>query len=209
MTSVFYKKLVSNNKWVDSQRQIAAAISITFAHIISILFYCNFTDLCTVFSQTFRSTTDSTTKQELIFRHSNFREWGRLLRETVEAFGTSFNDSDVGIFYHGISMEMVFASTVAHFRCPTSTTTSLSVACNFAKDGIILELLNDYNLHTYYFDCKVLSNHSNESECLLIGGAEPVSICNIRHIGLKIAYKPFIEAITILQFLIKGQYSVL
>ena len=60
----------------------------------------------------------------LIDRHSNFREWGRLLNESVRCYGTALKESDIRIFFHGISAKMLFSDTFTKFFGPTSTTTA-------------------------------------------------------------------------------------
>ena len=56
---------------------------ITLSHINSIGFYTNFTQLCTIFSSVFRKDSESESNESLKDRNSNFREWTKLLTETV------------------------------------------------------------------------------------------------------------------------------
>ena len=100
--------------------------SIFLSHILSVLFHCNFTSLCTLFSSTFRKLRSNETDNELRARNAEFREF---------AIGTKLQDSNITVFYHGISVVMQFSSLVARFCAPTSTTVAFTVAINFAKNG--------------------------------------------------------------------------
>lgn len=93
-------------------------------HILCILFYCNFTELSYEFSRTFRLLDANETRDVLKERHSNFANWGDLLQQTVQFFSTLFPDSQIKIFYHGVSQEMLFEGAYARFNSPTSTSTS-------------------------------------------------------------------------------------
>eukprot|EP01083_Nonionella_stella_P236262 829968_1 len=57
---------------------------ITLKHILSVLFYTNHTDLSSEFSQSFRKLYETETDQSLKERHSEYRNWGKYLRETIE-----------------------------------------------------------------------------------------------------------------------------
>ena len=207
----YCKKMNSNSKWVEEYGIRAGAV-VLVGHLLSVLFYCNFSELCSEFSKTFRKIPANESDQHLIERHSNYWEWGRLLREMVEVYGVSFCDSDEEIFYHGISGDMLFESTYARFCAPTSTTTSFSVATNFAsvhnRNGIILQLENDRNPRTFYFPCMVLSVHSNEEERLFIGGLTQIPFVGIQQLlsgGCTHSYQLLTKAMTTVQYMIKGE----
>ena len=124
----------------------------------------------------------------------------------VEVYGQSFHsvygNKEEKLFFHGISREMLFNSTYARFCGPTSTTTAISVAINFGgNNGIILELLNDGNVDTFFFNCTVLSTFSNEEERLFIGGYTLIPFVSIRHLALNQNYGHFIRAMTVMQYM--------
>ncbi len=108
--------------------------SISIEHIMAILLYCNFSDLCYIFSSTFRKIHDYESDEDMLSRHREYAIWARLLREAVECFGTAMVDSDVKMFYHGVSCTLFFDSTSVHLCGPVSTTSSMfldyvSVTC--------------------------------------------------------------------------------
>ena len=146
---------------------------ISISHILSVLFHCNFTALCTLFSSTFRKLTANESDDELRQRNANFREFGRLLAECVHGFGTKVSADDPHQYYHGISRVMHFPSTVAQFCSPTSTTGSIAVAINFATaKGMILELESTGNCFVPYFNCSIISDFRGEDERLFFQGQQ-------------------------------------
>lgn len=203
----YYRATLSNNKWTI-QYGLPAEIPIEVRHILVVLLYCNFSKFCSLFSSTYRRIPNTESDEDLLTRHSNFRDFGRLLRESVEVYGTSFEESeDVDILYHGISIEMMFEATYAKFCAPTSCTRSFMVAVNFAKSGIIIELKNDLNANTFYFDCSIVSDFSNEDERLILGGHTFIPFISIHNIASNLDFQLFIRTITCLQFMLNGKYS--
>ena len=47
--------------------------------------------------------------------------WSKLLRETVETFGTQLGKSKISSFYCGLSSSMIFDSLSNLISCPLST----------------------------------------------------------------------------------------
>ena len=106
---------------------------------------------------------------------------------------------------------MTFSSFLAYFCAPTSTTTMIEVAVNFAKeDGIIIEIQKE---NTYspckYFDCSWLSVFGNEDERLFFGDDKPVKIHSIRNMRNNEDYYHFIHALTLFNFLIQGNLIII
>ena len=100
---------------------------ITIPHIMSLLFYTNYTKQSYEFSASFRKVWYNETDESLKKRHSNFAQWARLLRECVECFGCPMKYSSTPIYYHGISKQLLFDSTSFIINGPMSTTAGL---CN-------------------------------------------------------------------------------
>ena len=100
---------------------------ITIAHIMSLLFYTNYTHQSYEFSASFRKRFYHESDKSLKYRHSWFAQWAKLLRETVECFGMQMYDSPTPIFYHGISKQLIFASTSFKINGPLSTTAGLFI----------------------------------------------------------------------------------
>jgi len=84
---------------------------------------------------------------------------------------------------------------------------AFSVAVNFAKSGIILELMS--NNYTRFFDCQILSDYRNEDEKLFLVSTytSPMSFLSIRHIEYKHNYKCFISALSVFQEMLSDEES--
>eukprot|EP01084_Bolivina_argentea_P042146 77747_1 len=130
-------------------------------YILSLMIYCNYTNLSYEFSLSYRD--DNGTK------HENFYWMGMYAKISVQRFGVSKNDL---IVYHGVSNKFIFefgfdTRTFAfHAFGPLSTSTQFEVALQFAGDtGLILELNPGTSKS---FSCAWLSDFGNESEHLFL-----------------------------------------
>ena len=116
------------NKWLKPYG-IADGTLITIDHIMSLLFYCNYTAQSYELSATYRriywNETDNSMKQ----RHSNLAHWARLLREVVDCFGYLVKSAPKRetMYYHGISRQLLFRGCTFHCFGPISTTTGLYI----------------------------------------------------------------------------------
>eukprot|EP01084_Bolivina_argentea_P284961 488527_1 len=182
---------------------------ITVEHIVSILLYCNYSDLSYNFSKGFRKLNNKESDNEFKQRKREFYHWAKILIETVESFGVQMRDSKINIFYTGISQPVVFHSFVEHFYCPTSTSRQFAVAMIFAaENGVILELEKMHYARGHYlkfFNCSLLSCYANEDERLFIGGYGPLQVHNIRTIKDGKNYSIFINAMTKFNTILRGQ----
>eukprot|EP01084_Bolivina_argentea_P251916 422699_1 len=120
------------------------------------------------------------------------------MRETVECYGTTMEQSKIKVFYHGISM-MYLDTFIVMLCCPTSTTAQLEVATTFAdRNGIILELEKCALGHSLrYFNCSLLSSYGSEDERLFVGGRYPLQLRSIRIVSNRHNYKHFVKALTL------------
>eukprot|EP01083_Nonionella_stella_P095888 269317_1 len=171
--------------------------SIAVEHLLAMMIYCNKDVLQAKFSETFRRR-ENESDEELIARHREFANLGRLLREFVECFGqTGIGNREVSEkqLYHGISTEMQFDSIMICLKGPVSTTVDYCVALNFAlsgsdsSEGLILQFSlsekwiipssdNEYGGVVYehddnrcaFVDCHWLSAYPQEQERFFIGG---------------------------------------
>lgn len=74
---------------------------------------------------------ENETKEEWKKRHSEFANWAQLLREAVDHHGSQMTGNEV--LYHGINRQMFFASTIALFDGPLSTTKNENIAFGIIK----------------------------------------------------------------------------
>ncbi len=120
-TDAWYK---TGNTW-ERLYGIRSGDPITISHLMSLLFYTNYSFQSYQLSASFRKTYWNETSENLKQRHKEFANWARLLRETIECFGIEMHKSDVRTYYHGISMELTFPSTFFNIYGPLSTTSCL------------------------------------------------------------------------------------
>ena len=106
---------------------VAIGDEANISHILSLLFYTNFTQHCYEFSKTFRRAYAFESDRKLKQRHAQVANWSRHLRELVECFGEETNKCpEISKFYHGVSTEMIFKGTVTRLCGPLSTTLGIS-----------------------------------------------------------------------------------
>ena len=116
-----------NTSWAETCYGIVRGTEITVEHIMSLLFYTNFTDHSAAFSGTFRRKHGFETDESLKARNREFWHWSKLLRECVECFGQEFGDvcNVLPTLWHGVSAELIFDSTHIKLCGPLSTTAGL------------------------------------------------------------------------------------
>ena len=110
--------------WADSYG-IQKDQEISVQHVVAILLYTNFSELCYLFSATYRKMHEYESDEDMKARHSEYAIWARLLREAVECFGTPLSKSEVKVFYHGVSSTLILNSSSIKLCGPVSTTASM------------------------------------------------------------------------------------
>ena len=188
---------------------------LTFDHILSVVFYCDYDSLSYHFSSTFRLIpSDKHDKKNAMKRNLEYGNWTRYLQQTVNCFGTKLSESAIKVYYHGVSF-LYLNKFIETFNAPTSTTTKLSVAYQFAQpnDGIVLELTKPHETnHCYlrYFNCSFFSYFANEDERLFITPHNIglfLKFVNIRNISENEKYDTFVKSLTLLQTVVdSGHY---
>eukprot|EP01084_Bolivina_argentea_P003037 5667_1 len=177
---------------------IETGTTISIQNLLSIIIYCDWSELCTKFSKTFRKTKAWETITSVKNRNSEYANWSRILRETVQYFGSmgwdysedeKWNEemnTEHGPFYCGINFVLVIPEFNIRLCSPTSTSKQLAVATKFGGDkGIIIQLNNNGNVGGHMlrcFNCSWLSNYKGEDERLFIGGDWTIRIETIRNI---------------------------
>eukprot|EP01084_Bolivina_argentea_P138862 244379_1 len=173
------KQLRSKKHW-SLDYQIDDGTQICIHHLITVISYCDYDELCFKYGETFRhNKSDKNNLKVLIQRHSNYHWLAKYMRET-----------------------MVFPSTVAYFNNPTSTTDQLIVAANFAThNGIIITLTGCAKC----FDCGWLSKYTNENEFLFMGGLHSLTITNIIECSNGKQYSMFLSLLNKLVNVLNGE----
>ena len=168
-----------------STGQLQEGSSVTKQHLAAIILYCDFSKLCTAFSATFRRLNVFESIESVIFRHSKFANFGRLLVEAVLDFGEKAGyrrGGELGPFFCGLSGNINIGSYAIRLEGPCSTTTQRTIALNFAKgDGVVLSLKNDSGevREQTFLNCSWISNYHEEAERLWIAGTYPLRIVSI------------------------------
>eukprot|EP01084_Bolivina_argentea_P063637 116161_1 len=112
-------------------------------NVQSIIMYCDFSDLSHDFSATLRPLYFGETASMITHRHLHYYHLAKLLRETVQYFGSNRHDA-TGPFYCGMDRVLAMLSFSLIMNCPLSTSIQIEVATKFAgRGGILLQLKND------------------------------------------------------------------
>eukprot|EP01084_Bolivina_argentea_P175372 303713_1 len=172
-------------------------VHIQIHHILSLLIYCNYTNLQYTFSKTYREKNG--------VEHVNFYHFGLNLKICTGRFGTRIQDGQFSRFFHGIGQKLLFPQYIeqsgVYINCPLSTTSSFCVAINFANNnqGLVIEFSNGNSrkhiASTKYFSVSWLSDFGNESEFLFIQNNDSLKIRNIVDLVKGIEYKLILQAL--------------
>eukprot|EP01084_Bolivina_argentea_P284041 486663_1 len=146
---------------------------VTTSHILSICLYCDWNELCTAFSGTFRKNKWNESIQSVVRRNQEFANMSRLVRETVELYGYCMQKQTV---FCGMSYVMAIPQMLMKLNGPTSTTTVIEIANGFAGDDGIVIQLNNLNNRLRSFNTSWITNYPSESEFLFCGGFYPIKI---------------------------------
>eukprot|EP01084_Bolivina_argentea_P279156 477211_1 len=158
---------------------------ISVSHLLSICLYCDWNELCTAFSSTFRKIKPYEPISEVMARNREFANFSRILRETVEIFGCADFSLDgrivKGPFYCGISHQMVLPEISMRLNGPTSTSKQIEVAQTFGgDDGMVIQLNNTNSGHgnewLRSFGTAWISNYVSEDEWLFCGGKYTIRV---------------------------------
>eukprot|EP01084_Bolivina_argentea_P122941 217892_1 len=122
---------------VDLHYGITLDQSIDLPHLMSLIFRCDFSQLCSSFSATFRKLKANETIESVKTRNQNYYWMSKLLRESVEVFGYKCKST----VYTGMGIVMEIPELRMRLCSPTSTSIYIEVATKFSgRNGMILEL---------------------------------------------------------------------
>eukprot|EP01084_Bolivina_argentea_P256131 431122_1 len=205
-TKYMKAKEVKNMKSAKSAERrlhygIAASSPVTEEHVLSVILYCDQTDLCYKFSETFRKNHLFEPLKSVKLRNCEYAHFSRLLRETVEYYGhrgegdkmkvemngkkkNAWCNQTSGPFYCGMSKVMAMPSFNVRLCGPTSTSRHIEVATRFADDnGMVMQFNNNWHCNAdqlRIFGCNWISKYKEEDEYLLIGGQYQIRVESIR-----------------------------
>ena len=199
--------------------------TISLEHMVSILCYTNFSTQCYALSATYRKIHEYESDKDMKARHREYWNWAKLLRETVECFGISMDESPVHTFYHGVSDTLIFDSTSIRLCGPVSMTggslhlyvhnlcrnknkmhIDFKIACSiFGAKGLVINIKKSTKFLPY-FDCRYWSDFTSEDEKLFVGGLRFFDFGTIRNMTTtpKADYHRYIETLTMFHYMIEG-----
>ena len=148
-------------------------------HVLSIVLYCDYSDLCSDFSRSFRKISRYEQLENIKKRNRKYYYLSKYLREVVEAYGqclkgdryhdrsNKFINKLTGPFYSGVSVLLNVPEFNIRLCSPTSTSMQIEVAIKFSgEEGIILQF-NNSNWQCRYLRCfnvSWLSRYKEEDE---------------------------------------------
>eukprot|EP01084_Bolivina_argentea_P134595 237380_1 len=167
--------------------------------VLSLMFYCNYTNLQGQFCKTYRETAN----------HEEYYNFGKNLKIAVHKFGSKMINGEVNTFYRGVG-EILLLDNIANniensiqIRVPLSTSSSLEVAINFTnhKNGMILYFEAGQSGKCKYFSTAWLSDFAGEREYLFIQNQYEFEIKNILDVSLGIEYELIMDGIKYINLL--------
>ena len=172
-------------------------------HLRAICLYCDYTELSTKFSESFRKTDPFETLEIVKDRNASFWWMSKYLREAVEIFGDDGSNTAGdnyamqirGPFYCGVSFLALVPSFYISLKGPTSTTRILEVALTFSgNDGITLKMNNDEaGKYTRFMDTGFISNYSYEDENLVFAASDPLELISIQITSTSQNFEPMLR----------------
>eukprot|EP01084_Bolivina_argentea_P215562 365976_1 len=174
-------------------------------YLLSLMIYCNYTNLQCEFSKTYR--TGDRHKNNYNYNHDEFYHFGKNLKIAVHNFGTKIKCGKINRFYHGLHKVLQFPMYNGEFgnlikiECPLSTSSEFSVAVNFGMDGMIVELRGN---ETRYFSVSWLSDFPAEKEYFFIQN-KGLKFNNIWEISTGYEYQSILKALEFLTIITRNR----
>ena len=141
--------------------------------LISIILYCDYTELSADFTSTFRKISTFEPIDSVKIRHSKYCNWSKNLKDCISVFGQSYNKSRgrfdflVGPFYTGMNYELKMPQFNISLHGPVSTSKSIECTTKFSgQSGIIITFdnRNGYARGQKGFDVSTISRYGGAEE---------------------------------------------
>eukprot|EP01084_Bolivina_argentea_P259231 437338_1 len=176
-------------------------------YLLSLMIYCNYTELSCKFSKTYRENHGK--------NHKNFYWMGRFIKTVVQKFGSKSRSFP---FYHGVGSKLLFprcfwsedeTGWIFSIFGPLSTSSVFEVAVNFANSQGLIVQLEGGPFMPNCFPCSWLSDFTNESEYLFIQSGDNVSleVINIFQPEYGYEYEIILKCLRRLNNVLCGFYS--
>ena len=187
---------------------------LTEQHLQSIILYCDFTKLCTLFSQSLRKDDPEDGLEEIKAKNSKFFYFTKLLRELVTYFGGNgggvlMNGVASGPFYSGVSVVLNLNEFSIGFNTPTSTSKTKEIAWRFAgEEGMLITVGNQRGGWSKYqpvFNATWISAYCEEDEYLWFGSVYRLSVEAVSIVYSRRTYRMGLNALHLFGALLSGQ----
>ena len=150
---------------------------ISINNLICIILYCDYSNLSSDFTRSFRKIHQFEVLSHIKQRNSYYYHFSKILKETIYTYGQCngiYGSGGNGLlpvlkgpFYCGMSVVLNISQFNMKLLSPTSTSVELSVAIKFSgNNGMILELNNVDGDSRYVMgmDCSWISRYKEEDE---------------------------------------------
>ena len=188
LNSLIKKELSFNIKFNIKSNEFSKEFNIIIGdkigiqHIISLLFYTDFSKLCFEFRKSFRSLNNNETINDIQKRHAKYYYLSRYLFEAIQFYGNKMNyklnnnilnkykkDNNLKLVYTGLNKLLLFNQFTSYLNQPISTTTDIDIAKKFAtnngNNGIILYLQDGHINNTNNNNILLSYNDEIKNKC--------------------------------------------
>lgn len=182
-------------------------------HIQSMVMYCDFTKLCTLFSKSLRKNKWNDELEDVKARNAKFYHFSKSLRELVTYFGSYGEDDDAngkvnGPFFSGVSVVLNISEFSIGFNTPTSTSKTLEIAWRFAgPEGMVITVGNSkpFGYRQPLFNATWISNFVEEDEYFWFGSIYKLNVEDIIIVASSRVYRRSMAALYFLDSLFTAQ----
>eukprot|EP01084_Bolivina_argentea_P054605 100134_1 len=195
---------------------------LSYSNLLSLILYCDYTELSTDFSASFRKRKAFELLISVKNRNSHYFWLSKILRETVELYGGSSHGDGYhggeentlnGPFYCGMSWEMTLSEFNIRLNSPTSTSSQINVAIKFAGNkGIIMMLDTPQGDSNYMFlrcfNCNWISRYKEEDERLFFGGLWRIKVETVILRRTKQNFSLFIQSLYYFDCIVSGADTI-
>ena len=192
--------------------EIAYDSPVTPRHIQSIILYCDFTKLCTLFSKSTRKNEWDDELKDIKKRNSKFFYFSKSLRELVNYFGSNgwddMNGKVTGPFFSGVNVALNLSEFSIGFNTPTSTSKTSEIAWRFAGErGMMITVGNAKGGSGMQplLNATWISSFVEEDEYLWFGSTHKLSVEGIAIVALSINYRQSVNALYLFDTALSGK----
>ena len=192
--------IISQDDDCDFRRDSAIGVH----NVLALVLYAEYDELSMALKGTFYRQEPEEDFEVVKNRHSEFQNWSKTLRETVDLFGSITGKSN---HYYIASDYVVPSALSVRFRAPISVTNSLEIATRFCRDkdnGIILELTGDDTKKLRALDLRWISRFGAENEFVFMGGKSRLNINTVRMMKTGCNMAVYFHALHFFDLMLRG-----